>query len=98
MHLLILVVCAPKQKLHCSFLFRIILAWSYDSELVVNKKSTSTLSWLLDQFVSQLDIRDPEAVKVAVDKIEQELGLPSVVRILTTCTCFHNIEHDDDDC
>merc|ERR1711997_966156 len=27
----------------------------------------------------QLDIRDPEAVKVAVDKIELELGLPSVV-------------------
>jgi len=27
----------------------------------------------------QLDIRDPEAVKVAVDKIEQELGLPTVV-------------------
>ena len=28
----------------------------------------------------QLDIRDPEAVKVAVDKIELELGLPSVVK------------------
>ena len=28
----------------------------------------------------QLDIRDPEAVKVAVDKIEMELGLPSVVK------------------
>jgi len=27
----------------------------------------------------QLDIRDPEAVKAAVDKIEQELGLPTVV-------------------
>jgi len=27
----------------------------------------------------QLDIRDPEAVKLAVDKIEQELGLPTVV-------------------
>ena len=30
--------------------------------------------------VPQLDIRDPEAVKVAVDKIEMELGLPSVVK------------------
>ena len=29
--------------------------------------------------ISQLDIRDPAAVKLAVDKIEQELGLPSVV-------------------
>jgi len=27
----------------------------------------------------QLDIRDPDAIKVAVDRIEQELGLPSVV-------------------
>merc|ERR1719422_2853339 len=27
----------------------------------------------------QLDIRDPEAVKAAVDKIERELGLPTVV-------------------
>ena len=27
----------------------------------------------------QLDIRDPQAVKEAVDKVEQELGLPSVV-------------------
>ena len=34
----------------------------------------------------QLDIRDPEAVKVAVDKIEQELGIPSVVRMLITST------------
>ena len=31
----------------------------------------------------QLDIRDPEAVKVAVDKIEMELGLPSVVKKTT---------------
>ena len=46
----------------------------------------STLSWLLEQFVPQLDIRDPEAVKVAVDKIEQELGIPSVVRMLTIST------------
>ena len=30
--------------------------------------------------VAQLDIRDPEAVKLAVDKIEQELGLPTVVK------------------
>ena len=39
------------------------------------------MSWLIDQLVPQLDIRDPEAVKVAVDKIEQELGIPNVVRI-----------------
>ena len=39
------------------------------------------MSWFIDQLVPQLDIRDPEAVKVAVDKIERELGIPNVVRI-----------------
>ena len=51
-----------------------------------------TLLWLLYILVPQLDIRDPEAVKAAVDKIEQELGLPSVVNAHhITTDLFENI-------
>ena len=68
-----------------SLLFRfdchtcLMLLW-LDKSNVVGLK-TINITWLLIKWLLlQLDIRDPEAVKLAVDKIEQELGLPTVVK------------------